>query len=116
MKDSHGHECRSAKIASRSGALTLQLEPATKVIHALRAWFPHTLLVGWKYELAGTRAEALAKARRQIRESRTDACIVNGRAYGTGFGWIGKTGSVVEFPTKRDLVNGLVRKLETGIG
>ncbi len=85
VTDVQGRACDSPKIASRSGALTIHLEPATKVITKMRALFPQSLLVGWKYELAGTPAEALAKAERQMRECQTNACVLNGQAYGPGF-------------------------------
>ena len=84
--DDAGAENRSAKIASRSGALSIELEPATKVLPQLRALFPNAILVGWKYELAGTRDEAIARAQRQVNEAGVNACIVNGRAFGAGFG------------------------------
>ena len=87
IRNDAGRRVRAAKIASRAGGLTLELEPATKVIHALRPLFPRSLIVGWKYELSGTRAAALAKARRQLAENHTDACVVNGRAFGPGFGF-----------------------------
>jgi len=87
VTDAQGRTCDSPKIASRSGALTLQLEPATKVIAQMRRLFPHGILVGWKYELAGTRDDALCKARKQIDENRLDACVVNGAAYGSCFGF-----------------------------
>jgi phosphopantothenoylcysteine synthetase/decarboxylase len=92
IDDAHGQEVSGAKIASRSGALTIQLEPATKLIAHLREWFPSSLLVGWKYELDGAPAEAIGKAHRQVIENRTDACIVNGRAYGDGFGFVQSSG------------------------
>jgi phosphopantothenoylcysteine decarboxylase/phosphopantothenate--cysteine ligase len=75
-----------AKIASRAGELTLTLEPAVKVLGSLRALFPQARIAGWKYELEGSRDDALAKGWRQLEENGTDACVVNGRAYGTGFG------------------------------
>jgi phosphopantothenoylcysteine synthetase/decarboxylase len=80
-----GEDMRSAKIATRDGRLLLELEPATKVLPQLRGWFPGARIVGWKYELAGARDDAFAKARRQLRECGTDACILNGSAYGEGF-------------------------------
>ncbi len=83
--DYQGRSCASAKIASRGGPLTLTLEPATKVISQLRGTFPRSLLIGWKYELAGTRAAALAQAARQLAENHTDACVLNGQAFGPGF-------------------------------
>jgi len=74
------------KISSRAGAVTLTLVPSNKVISELRGLFPAAQLVGWKYELDGTRAEVLAKAERQLAENRTDVCVLNGVAYGRGFG------------------------------
>ena len=111
VRDDAGNACQSPKIASRSGALTLQLEPATKVINELRPLFPRSLLVGWKYELAGTRDEALAKARGQLIEARTDLCVLNGRAAGDGFSVCGAGDAVSQWPTKTALCGELVRLL-----
>lgn len=111
VSDERGRECRSAKIASRSGALTLQLEPATKVIHRLRELFPHSLLAGWKFELAGTRDEALARAWRQLHEARTDVCVLNGRAWGSGFAVCHTDGSLEECGTKDELTRRLTARL-----
>jgi len=80
-----GEEIRSAKIATQAGGLMLALVPAPKVLPKLRAWFPQARLVGWKYELEGTREEALSRAWRQIQENHTDACVLNGAAYGEGY-------------------------------
>ncbi len=81
-----GEPVEAAKISSRTGELSIVLEPAKKVIGELRALFPKSKITGWKYELAGTPDEAMAKGARQLTENRTDACVVNGRAYGAGFG------------------------------
>jgi len=81
---------REAKLSSRRGELLLELEPAEKVISKLRALFPNARIAGWKYELSGTRKEALAKGHAQIIENQTDLCIVNGAAYGDGFGVVEK--------------------------
>ncbi|MEN9575166.1 MAG: Coenzyme biosynthesis bifunctional protein CoaBC [Verrucomicrobiota bacterium] len=83
--DEQGAELASPKFSSRTGRLNLVLAPATKVLPQLRNWFPQARIVGWKYELAGTRAEAFTKARAQLTEGRTDACVLNGAAYGSGF-------------------------------
>ena len=76
----------SGKFSTRQGTLLAELVPAPKIIAHLRDWFPAATLVGWKYEVEGTRAEVLELAARQIRECRTDACVANGPAYGAGFG------------------------------
>lgn len=111
VRDESGNTCSSAKIASRSGALTIHLEPATKVIHELRPLFPRSLLVGWKYELTGTREEALAKVHRQLIESQTDLCVLNGRAAGGGFSLCDKETVVRECATKSALCAELVQHL-----
>jgi phosphopantothenoylcysteine synthetase/decarboxylase len=85
VTNERGERCDSPKIASRSGALTIELEPATKVISRLRPMFPRAVIVGWKYELNGTRENAFARAWKQLRDNRSDACVLNGRAYGQGF-------------------------------
>jgi hypothetical protein len=85
VEDARGQELDSPKIDSAGGALTIHLEPAPKVIGELRTLFPRATLVGWKYELNGTRQDALARAWRQVVANRTDACVLNGQAWGSGF-------------------------------
>lgn len=80
-----GEAMTSAKFATRDGRLHLVLAPALKVLPKLRGWFPEARLVGWKYELAGTRDDAFAKAWKQIHDGQTNACVLNGAAYGEGF-------------------------------
>jgi phosphopantothenoylcysteine synthetase/decarboxylase len=85
VEDARGQRLDAPKIDSAGGALTIHLEPAPKLIGELRALFPRATLVGWKYELNGTRQDALARAWRQIESNCTDACVLNGQAWGTGF-------------------------------
>ena len=85
VEGADGQTCEAAKIDSRAGAITLHLEPAAKVIGELRRLFPRAVITGWKYELNGSRADVLAKAWLQMSGNRTDACVVNGRAWGDGF-------------------------------
>ena len=92
-------EIKSAKkIPTRQGKLLVELLPAPKIIAELRGWFPRTKIVGWKFEADGKRAEAIAAARRQIAECSTDLCVVNGPAYGEGFGLLGKKGDPAHVP------------------
>jgi phosphopantothenoylcysteine decarboxylase/phosphopantothenate--cysteine ligase len=86
-------EIKSAKkISTRRGKLLAELLPTPKIIAELRGWFRQTKIVGWKFEADGKRVEAVAAARRQIAECSTDLCVVNGPAYGEGFGLVGKKG------------------------
>jgi phosphopantothenoylcysteine synthetase/decarboxylase len=87
-------EIKSArKISTRQGKLLVELLPTPKIIAELRGWFPRARIVGWKFEADGRRADAVAAARRQLAECSTDLCVVNGPAYGEGFGLVGKKGN-----------------------
>ena len=81
-------EVRSGKFSTREDPLLVELLPTAKIISELRGWFPHATIVGWKYEIDGTREELIEKASRQIFENQTDACVANGSAYGEGFGLV----------------------------
>lgn len=111
VEDAQGRECVSAKVDSRAAGLTIHLEPARKVIGELRNLFPQALLIGWKYELAGTREEALNKAWRQLRENRSDACVLNGKAYGSGFALCTPPANTQELRDKAEVVEFLPRWL-----
>jgi len=88
------------KISSGDG-LSLNLKPAPKIIRQLRKWHPSALIVGWKYEVNGDRESALEAGSEQIRRCKTDGCVVNGPAYGDGFGWV--TDTTEHLPNERAL-------------
>ncbi len=90
------------KIRSDLPELHLTLRPAEKVLPLLRPLFPDTILVGWKYEVDGTPQSAVERGRHQIVTNRTDACVVNGPAYGDGLGLVEAT-AITHFSTRRDL-------------
>lgn len=108
IRDAEGREHRGPKISSRSGRLTLELEPATKVLPGLRSRFPNARLCGWKLELAGNRDAALAAAWRQLAEAGTDACVLNGRAWGEGFALCEPPGLVTPGPDPAALARELL--------
>jgi phosphopantothenate---cysteine ligase (CTP) len=85
-------EIKSRKISTRQGTLLTELVPTPKIIASLRGWYPNAKLVGWKFEVDGDRAGVLRVAEQQLRECRTDACVVNGPAYGDGFGLVTPAG------------------------
>lgn len=90
----------TGKIRSDLKELVIHLTPATKLLPLLPEKFPRALIVGWKYELDGTREDALERGRRQIAAVGTAACVVNGRAYGEGFGFL-EDGEVKHFADKK---------------
>lgn len=79
-------EVKSGKLSTRQGNLLAELVPTPKIIAELRPLYPTAKLVGWKYEVDGDRAGVIRKAQQQLADTRTDACVANGPAYGAGFG------------------------------
>lgn len=114
--NAEGQPVNRRKIPSRSGDLMMRLAPATKVLPRLREWFPAARVVGWKFELDGDRHSVRTAALRQLSEARTDACVVNGRAWGPGFGLIDAGGSEEVWPDAHALAAGLLRWLSRGAG
>lgn len=81
-------EIKSGKFSTREGTLLAELVPTPKVISELRKWYPTARLIGWKYEVEGTRENAIREAQKQLAACLTDACVTNGPAYGDGFGLV----------------------------
>ena len=111
VTDADGVEATAAKIPTRAGHITLTLAPAVKVLPQLRAIFPGAFIVGWKYELDGDRTSVVEKAARQLYECSTDACVVNGAAWGEGFGIVCKDRPVEQISGRRELCGYLLRAL-----
>ncbi|MEP6669448.1 MAG: phosphopantothenoylcysteine decarboxylase [Chthoniobacter sp.] len=112
VHNSTGTEVAATKFSSRAGELTLTLDPYSKLIHGLRDLFPQSRIVGWKYELVGSRADVLAMAIRQLAESRTDGCVMNGAAYGGGFGFLEPQAKPQHFVDKLALCQHLAKWLK----
>ncbi|MDD5262689.1 MAG: phosphopantothenoylcysteine decarboxylase [Methylacidiphilales bacterium] len=83
--DDRNQPLKKRKIPSSTSELKIILKPAAKIIRQLRPIFPDAKIAGWKYELEGTRQTALQKGWGQIEDCKTDACVVNGLAYGDGY-------------------------------
>lgn len=109
-----GETVSSPKFSTREGQLSLVLAPTVKVLPRLRDLFPHSRIAGWKYELAGTAAEAFEKAWQQLRENRTDACVLNGAAYGAGFAFCTPDHAVRKCADNQALADWLGEWLEKG--
>ena len=101
------------KIGSEHVDLSLDLVPKQKVIAELRDLFPNALIVGWKLELEGSRDDLVREATQQVKKNRTDACVINGRAFGGGFGFCTADGLQDSFSSKPELAAFLVQWAET---
>ena len=112
VRNAQGELVQGNKMSSREGLLQLTLEPAPKLIASLRRLFPTSVLVGWKYELDGTPEEVAAKGRRQMEDCLTDACVLNGDAYGPGYGILSRSHEQTHVPTKATLCRFLIEWAE----
>jgi len=108
IRNEKGEPLDRNKASSRAGNLQLTLEPTAKLIASLRRLFPASILVGWKYELDGTVDDIKAKGRKQMDDYLTDACVLNGEAYGSGFGVISRSGEQAHLPDKAALCRFLI--------
>jgi phosphopantothenate---cysteine ligase (CTP) len=100
------------KIASDTGPVWLELVPQSKLIANLRSYFPKARIVGWKYEHSISRDELLGEAAHQIEQHRTNACVVNGRAFGSAFGVCTSAGLIATCDSKLSLSEFLVRWIQ----
>ena len=105
--DGHLEPLHQGKLGTRGGELLLELKPTPKLIARLRAWFAEAILVGWKYEVDGDRDAALGQGRMQITGNRTNGCVVNGPAYGDGYGWLPAEGQAEHLPSQAVLFDKL---------
>ncbi len=102
-------ELKQGKISTRHGELLARLIPTPKLISRLREFYPEARIIGWKYEVDGTRDELVAKARQQIEENNTNACVANGSAYGAGFGVVDPAGECVHATGSQELFHHLTQ-------
>ena len=113
--DGRLHELKEGKVSTRQGTLMAELVPTPKLISRLREFFPKAAIVGWKFEVDGDRSSVLAKARAQLSDNGTTACIANGRAYGEGFGIVTPDGSCRQV-NDREALFGELERLATALG
>ncbi|MEA3205974.1 MAG: phosphopantothenate---cysteine ligase [Verrucomicrobiota bacterium] len=102
-----GRATEAAKISSDAETIELRLVPKPKLIRHLRGWFSSAYIIGWKFELEGTPGDAVKEGVQQIELNRTNACVVNGSAFGPGFGFCSAQGLVRTLPTKEALATWL---------
>jgi len=88
-----GHRIEARKISSRLSGLQVTLKPAPKVLPKLKTFFPNAKVVGWKFELEGDQASALEAGHLQILENSTALSVINGAAFGDGFGILDPQGA-----------------------
>ncbi|KIE59244.1 phosphopantothenoylcysteine synthase [Methylacidiphilum kamchatkense Kam1] len=100
--DQEGKETVKAKIAT-DREYWMRLVPARKLLENFREVFPKALLTGWKYEVSGNYETVYKKGKQQIERSGSDYCVLNGPAYGQGYGILNKQGEVFHANSVEDI-------------
>lgn len=101
------------KIPTGLGPITMTLCPTEKIIAQLRRWFPLTKLVGWKYEVDGTKAASCSRARQQMERYQLNLSVANGPAVGKGFEVMQSTGALYSCTSKKELAAFFVQWLQS---
>ena len=96
------------KLHSRRGAIFAELKPTPKILMSLREWYPQAVITGWKYEVDGLRDDAVGKGLHQLTECSTDFCVINGPAYGAGFGLAQQKGPLWHLASRAELYDRLM--------
>ncbi len=104
-----GKKINANKIPSSKGNISLILEPSIKVLPQLGEIFPNASIVGWKYELSGDRSDSIQAGVNQIDKVGSAGCVINGKAYGQGFGFLHPDKHLEHFNTVDQLVDWLIR-------
>ena len=104
----------AAKLPSDAESIQLRLVPKPKLILQLRELFSNAYILGWKFELDGTPEDVVRRGIEQIRLNRTNACVINGAAFGPGFGFCTRSGLVHTAATRDELADWLMEMLDSG--
>ncbi|MDC0316648.1 DNA/pantothenate metabolism flavoprotein domain protein [Verrucomicrobia bacterium] len=102
------------KLSTRKGKLLFELCPTQKILSQLRSWYKEAQIFGWKYEVVGDRLATICQAQKQINENDTNACVINGAAYGEGFGLLKKgSETATHFDNAKMLFNALANLINS---
>jgi len=115
IQDPDGRILEEGKIPSRGSGLCVHLSPAHKLIADLAGLFPKAWVVGWKYEVDGAPADAVRKGQRQMEESGTHACVVNGPACGSQWFLCELPDRIATYATRQELVVQLTKRIQARV-
>ena len=68
------------------------------------------MIFGWKYEVEGNQESIVDKGHEQMTRCRTDFCVLNGPAYGAGFGLLKE--SITHCPSQELLIEHILTLLQ----
>ena len=94
--------------------IRLELKPAPRILNKIRTLAPKVKILGWKWEADGSKADIMKAAKAQISECHTDACILNGPAYGDGYLFMPSKGDSTACPGPATLGHVIAAFLKNG--
>ena len=107
-----GQELNHHKWSGSLPTIHLELSPGPRILPHLRRMAPHAKIIGWKWEADGSLEDLMTVARKQIRDCQTDACVLNGPAYGMGHLLVPVRGEPVPCANSDELGEALVAFLK----
>jgi phosphopantothenoylcysteine decarboxylase/phosphopantothenate--cysteine ligase len=113
VENPDGRIREEGKLPSHGSELCVHLSPTHKLITDLVELFPEAWVVGWKYEVDGTVADAVRKGQRQMEECGTHACVVNGPACGSQWFLCELPDQTVTLTTRQELILRLTERIQS---
>jgi len=107
-----GQELNHHKWSGSLPRIHLEMTPGPRILPTLRTMAPHAKIIGWKWEADGSLEDLMTIARNQIRDCQTDACVLNGPAYGMGYLLVPVRGEPVPCANSNELSEALVAFLK----
>jgi len=108
-----GKAVSQQKWPSSLPSLQLELRTCPKLLPTFRQKAPDSKIIGWKWEASSSRSRAEEEARKQIEECQTNACVLNGPSYGTGYLIIPAKGPTLHCADPTELGNAIARFVES---
>jgi len=106
------HPLPSKKWPGSLPKILIELRPSSRVLPTLRSKAPKAKIIGWKWEAGSKPEEAISAAQQQCLNCKTNASVLNGPAYGTGYLLIPAEGGNVPCADARALGEALLRFLK----
>ena len=93
--------------------IQVELRPCSRLLPNLRSKAPKAKIIGWKWEAGTKLEEAIGAARQQCLNCKTNASVLNGPAYGTGYLLVPAEGKNVPCEDAQALGEALLRFLKS---
>jgi len=111
-RDLQGGVLPAGKWPGSLPGLQIELTPGPRILPSLRDYAPKAKIIGLKWETHGNIQELRKVAEKQIQLCRTNGCVLNGPAYGSGYLLMTTGGDSLPCPSSTELGHALARFLK----